>query len=643
MIAWYSYKTAKMLPTFVGTEYFESSTSRLRNWAKGFDYRRDHFGEGTSFDSEYYYTDPFVTYHYKLVQSTVKLYSFIGGNRYSFSAWQSYSDFEYDKGFLSSTVVEGRTTRIDRPFYDWNASSIKNDSTSYEAPYLKRRQQTSYIETLGNGTPVRTTTTLSAITYGDDENDVNIEPLEGYIWTTRQGETALIFELTTTRTTETVATITIRNSPQTRVNTSEKEVEEDFATYLASDGDVVVVADVNVVAPPGVFFATFDLMNGLAPVSEFPYILGSSIKFEWTDSIIGSYPVRDKSLSGQPATSTETTWLNANQGLTGQYQRPVYVNRNSFPWSSSSLYPQGYISNYQVLITSSSQVGTIYRHTWSTTSRTDTQTANPPRPPSPSYNEEGGGGNEAGASASASVKTGLFNKLHGYYGVLFFNTHSPVRTTRVGPDMRYLKPQPIPFGGVAGPSAISQTQNNVTSFAQFLSANAQHTVNLSFNYGNIIPELLGAEPLTPTFTAIANATTISGSRAGAGVTTTAAWKSLVSGKQIVTTESGQFSLQTQHRGIVGLGEYGNRPNSRPFVIGGFEVPNPSHTVVVGPGAYRTTTFNSAGSGVQTTSYTTGRSYAAGQQGEVPISVINAIPLVGGYGWYSETLVDRGEN
>lgn len=203
-------------------------------------------------------------------------------------------------------------------------------------------------------------------------------------------------------------------------------------------------------------------------------------------------------------------------------------------------------------------------------------------------------------------------------------------------------------GGITNQNLPFETQNTHSSVFAFMEHNAQHTWN-QMDEGFMFPFVVGAIPLNPTFSGLisqdaegwqlcdsSNFTTVTGYREGQRFSTNLIWQTLENGKTIKSTSSGTFTINPVFSSPIQF-----QSENALFPFGGFRTPNASRTILISPGAVLITTYDKAGSGTLSTSYSTGTTFTNGIVGPVPITISSFIPLVQGNGVYPQSLLDNG--
>ncbi len=203
--------------------------------------------------------------------------------------------------------------------------------------------------------------------------------------------------------------------------------------------------------------------------------------------------------------------------------------------------------------------------------------------------------------------------------------------------------------GLANPSLDFITDNTHSTLGAFMSDNAQHTWGREIERGNIMPGVVGAVPLYPKFSGLiykdlegwelcdtAEYTTVNGSRIGESFTTTIVYKTVTGTITQNTTSSGSFTINSFVEARVGAEVVAGS------IRGGFFTPNASNTIIVSAGAIiLLTTYDGQSSGTGSTQYPTGTTYTDDLNGEVPITISSYIPIVQGYGVFTQSLLDDG--
>jgi hypothetical protein len=204
------------------------------------------------------------------------------------------------------------------------------------------------------------------------------------------------------------------------------------------------------------------------------------------------------------------------------------------------------------------------------------------------------------------------------------------------------------LAGLASPDLTYKTENTHSTVGIFMTHNAEHTWEEMNQEAWISQSVVGAVPLTPTFSGLiyrdaegwqfcdtSKYTSVRGSRVGNQFSTTIAWQTVEGTSTKNSTSSGSFSVNS-----AGSAEFGVRLES-PTIAGGFVTPKAARTVIISPGAVIATTYDASGSGTVSTSLSTGTTYSSALTGPQPITISSLIPRVQGRGVYTQRLIDNG--
>jgi|GEM_PF-4586420 len=352
--------------------------------------------------------------------------------------------------------------------------------------------------------------------------------------------------------------------------------------------------------------------------------------------------------------TTSTFLLSGDLLISSSQDWPGLVEQNVFPWSTYGDGNRRYFnlpkSEASIITTTSIKVN--FGHTYNIKANTDSKTdvKRKGRTFSMSggdriYDDidvEGAGGT---TSAFENKSVGSFFEKIGYGGQIKSNNASEIKFDH----------QEFQGHGLANPSLDFTTDNTHSTLGAFMSNNAQHTwegfpVGQGIERGDIMPGVVGAVPLYPKFSGLirrdsegwelcdtSEYTSVKGSRIGKDFTTTIEWQTVKGTITENSTSSGSFSIDSFISAKVGA----IVPYFTPTIMGGFETPNASRTVIVSPGAIIITTYDSENSGTTSTQYPTGTSYETAPIGAVPISISSFIERVQGCGVFIQRLIDNG--
>jgi hypothetical protein len=213
------------------------------------------------------------------------------------------------------------------------------------------------------------------------------------------------------------------------------------------------------------------------------------------------------------------------------------------------------------------------------------------------------------------------------------------------------------INGIASPDLTYITENTHSTMGFFMSANAQHTWEKYYttentNSGNISQGVVGAVPLTPTFSGVirndsdgwefcdtSDYTTVRGERIGAEFSTTILWQKNEGTITKKSTSSGFFTVNSTLSAEIGVFQ-----QARSFFnFGGFQTPNAARTVFIPPCAILSTSYDASQSFSGSTIFETGSTYEIVSVGQVPITNFSILRRVQGYGCFTQALelLDNG--
>jgi hypothetical protein len=204
------------------------------------------------------------------------------------------------------------------------------------------------------------------------------------------------------------------------------------------------------------------------------------------------------------------------------------------------------------------------------------------------------------------------------------------------------------LAGLASPALTFDTKNTHSTVGVFMTHNAEHTWEEMSPPGLISQSVVGAVPLTPTFSGLiyrnaegwelcdtSDYTSVSGSRIGSQFTTTINWQSLSDSSTVQTTSSGTFTVDSTSSAEIGV------ETQIATRLGGFQTPNASVSVFLSPGIVHSTTYDALGSSTESALLEIGLTFESSVSGQLPITLLSFIPRVQGRGVYTQRLLDNG--